>query len=244
MGKKGARKFWERFQSDETFRESMLRAWKIQHHNPEHIAKAAKLGATALWKRYYEDPEFKRDLDEKLRESRSRGGAISLRNLGENGFKRRLNDSRIPQLKPKYTDAFGNQLRNSGELRVAELLTSSKIEYVVEPRIEIYHHAFYPDFVLVNGTSIIEVAGFASEEYWDRTAEKIRMLIEANPCFRIAVVTSFVKIMKRRLSLTPRVTIFSPYQRDELIQWCRGVPGFNECPRAEWSERPTILRGP
>lgn len=203
----------------------MIKAWKSQRYDPAQKIRAAKRGAKGLWDRYHRDPEFRKELDEKLRESRSRGGTKSLRNLGEAAFKQRLGRA-SPNVRARYTDSLGNRLRSSLELTIANVLADAKIHYLTEPRIEVGIHAYYPDFI-VRGRQprIIEVAGYAGDRYWDRTAEKIRRLVESDPKLRVAVVTTYLRIMKRRMTGTPRVTIFSPYEGEKLIQWCRGKAG-------------------
>lgn len=225
IGRKGARRFWERFSAESEFRDSMIKAWKSQRYDPAQKIRAAKRGAKGLWDRYHRDPEFRKELDEKLRESRSRGGTKSLRNLGEAAFKQRLGRA-SPNVRARYTDSLGNRLRSSLELTIANVLADAKIHYLTEPRIEVGIHAYYPDFI-VRGRQprIIEVAGYAGDRYWDRTAEKIRRLVESDPKLRVAVVTTYLRIMKRRMTGTPRVTIFSPYEGEKLIQWCRGKAG-------------------
>lgn len=142
-GRKGAQRFWERFYSEPEFRRAMITAWKNYERSPELLKKAARLGGKALWRRYHDDSNFRMRLDDKLRNSRSRGGSISLRNLGELAFKKRL---RLWRGMTPYVDSMGNKLRSLAELRMAELLIKSRIAFVVEPRIEVKDHAFYPDF--------------------------------------------------------------------------------------------------
>jgi predicted nuclease of restriction endonuclease-like RecB superfamily len=204
----------------------MRAAWRKQKHTPEQSQRSAKLGAEALWRKYRRDPRFKKELDEKLRASRSRGGAISLRNLGEAGFKRRLENTGQVLVKARFSDSLGNRHRSPGEVKVAELLIRSGIEFVVEPRVEVKEHAFYPDFSLDDGSKIIEVVGYAGDRYWNRTARKLQLLTEADSSLRVAVITTYLRIVERKLRGIPRVTIFSPYQEVELVRWCRGTPGF------------------
>lgn len=179
-----------------------------------------------MWRKYNSDPQFKKELDEKLRESRSRGGTKSLWNLGEAGFKRKLETAHI-SVRAKFSDSLGHRLRSSSEVRVAELLIRSGVGFIVEPRLEIEDHAFYPDFALnENNSKLIEVVGYAGDRYWNHTARKLRLIVDANSSMEIAVVTSYLKIVRRKLLGIPRVTIFSPYQEAELVQWCRGTPGY------------------
>jgi len=154
----------------------MRAAWRKQKHTPEQSQRSARFGAEALWRKYHADPAFKRELDEKLRASRSRGGAISLRNLGEAGFKRRLEETGQILVKARFSDSLGNKHRSSGEVKVAELLIRSHVEFVVEPRVEVNEHAFYPDFSLNKGAKIIEVVGYAGDRYGNRTARKLQLL--------------------------------------------------------------------
>jgi len=109
---------------------------------------------------------------------------------------------------------------------IAELLIRSKVEFTVEPRLEVGGHAFYPDFSLNRGHKIIEVVGYAGDRYWNRTAYKIQLLTEAYTSLQIAAVTTYLRIVARKLGDMPRVTIFSPYQEAEIIRWCRGTPGY------------------
>ena len=225
IGRKGAKRFWERFYTESEFRHSMIKAWKGQRYDRAQKIRAAKRGAKGLWDRYHRDPEFKKRLDEKLRKSRSRGGTKSLRNLGEDAFKQRL-ERASPNVRARYTDSLGNHLRSSLELTIANILADAKIHYLTEPRIEVGIHAYYPDFMVGSRQPrIIEVAGYAGDRYWDRTCEKIRRLVESDPKLQVAVVTTYLQIMRRRMTGIPRVTFFSPYQRVELIQWCRGKAG-------------------
>jgi predicted nuclease of restriction endonuclease-like RecB superfamily len=184
-------------------------------------------GAEALWRKYHANPAFTSELDEKPRASRSRGGAISLRNLGEAGFKRRLETTGQILVKARFSDSLGNKHRSSGEVKVAELLIRSQIEFAVEPRVEVKDHAFYPDFSLNNGAKIIEVVGYAGDRYWNRTARKLALLTQTDSSLRVAVVTTYVRIVERKLRGIPRVTIFSPYQEVELVRWCRGNAGVH-----------------
>jgi len=88
-------------------------------------------------------------------------------------------------------------LGSSFEVTVAIWLESHRIRYGVEPRFVIGDHAFYPDFTIeFDAKRIIEVVGYMGDRYWDGTATKIRLTCSAYPDVQIAVVTSFVKIMK------------------------------------------------
>ncbi|MGQ9469486.1 MAG: hypothetical protein ACUVTD_06645 [Nitrososphaerales archaeon] len=75
-GRKGAERFWMRFHQEEEFRKRMLEAWRRPRPDREKLRKAASLGGLAFWKKYKSDPEFKKLIDGKLKESRSRGGSI------------------------------------------------------------------------------------------------------------------------------------------------------------------------
>jgi len=200
-------------------------AWSKQKHSREQIERSARLGGEGLWKKYYADPNFKKMLDDKLRESRSRGGTNSLWNLGELGFKRRLENAHT-SVRARFVDSHGNRLRSSLELRVAELLIRSNIGFVVEPRVEAYGHAFYPDFSLNGFSKIIEVVGYAGDRYWNHTAHKLKLLTEAYPSLQVAAITTYLRIVTRKLVGIPRVTVFSPYQEVAIAQWCRGLPGY------------------
>ena len=226
VGRLGAQAFWRRYHSDPIFREEMTQAWKKQRFDSEKKRKAAKKGAEALWRRYHADPAFKELLDRKLSASRSRGGSIALRNLGEQGFKRKLATNAPSQLRPQYRDSQGNVLRSTLELTVAHILEDNGIRYYVEPRFVIGDHAFYPDFILTGTQKIIEAVGYMGDRYWDGTARKVRLIIGQYPEVHVAILTSFGKTMAKRLIEVPRVRIFSPYQANQLVRWCRGEPGF------------------
>jgi predicted nuclease of restriction endonuclease-like RecB superfamily len=205
----------------------MRAAWKDQKHSKEQIKTSARLGGEALWRKYYSDPTFRKELDDKLRESRSRGGTNSLSKLGEAGFKRRLEESGHIWVKPRFSDGLGNKLRSLGEVRVAEILIRAGVGFVVEPRIKAGAHAFYPDFSLDEQSRFIEVVGYVGDEYWNRTARKLRLLVDSHPSLEVAVVTTYLRILERKLRGIPRVTIFSPYQEVELVRWCRGNAGVH-----------------
>ena len=177
-----------------------------------------------MWRKYYADPEFKKNLDSKLRESRSRGGSKSLWNLREAGFKRKLETAHF-RVRARFTDSSAIRLRSSLEVRIAELLIQSNVRFVVEPRVEVEDHAFYPDFSLDRGTRIIEVVGHAGDRYWNRTAFKLSLL-KSDSFLQIAVITTYLRIVRRKLEEIPRITIFSPYQEAEIVRWCRGTPGY------------------
>lgn len=199
----------------------MRAAWRNQKRDPEQLKSSARLGGKALWRRYRADPEFRRALDAKLKASRSRGGSISLRNLGEVGFKVRI-DSGLARPQARFTDILGNKLRSSMEVMVANLLIRSHIKFEYERRIEVPDHAFYPDFTLTHGKKIIEVAGYAGDRYWEHTARKLRMLVESDYDLEVCVITTYIRIVTRRFAGIPRLCIFSPYQEAEIVQWCRG----------------------
>jgi predicted nuclease of restriction endonuclease-like RecB superfamily len=186
----------------------MRDSWKGHRVNYKKIIEAAKLGSKAFRQRYNTDKEFKRIMDEKLAKSRSKGGSISLKNLGENDFKKRLEDMKSELVKHKYSDEFGNRFRSLLELKVANFLASNGINYMVEPRLEIGYHAYYPDFLIRNGEhKIIEVMGIGTEKYWKNTARKIGLLLTRQPRLRIAVITSFSKLARKYLDSVPRIYI-------------------------------------
>jgi predicted nuclease of restriction endonuclease-like RecB superfamily len=121
----------------------------------------------------------------------------SLWNLGEVGFKRRL-ETGHEYVRARLSDSKGHRLRSSSEVRVAELLIKSDIEFVYERRTEANGHAFYPDFSLVDcGTKIIEVVGYAGDRYWNHTARKLRLLTEADGSLEVAVITTYLRIVGR-----------------------------------------------
>lgn len=225
-GNKGWKAFWKKFNSDVDFASAMRVAWRNQKHKPEQVERSARLGAQGLWRKYYADPDFKERLDGILRASRSRGGTKSLWNLGEDGFKRRL-ETGHEYVRARFSDSLGHKLRSSAEVRVAELLIRSGEEFVYEQMTEAHGHAFYPDFSLNSNTKIIEVVGYAGDRYWNHTARKLRLLTEAYSSLEVAVVTTYLRIVERKLKGIPRITIFSPYQEVELVQWCRGNAGVH-----------------
>lgn len=227
IGRKGAEAFWNRFRNDPEFREKMRNSWKGHRVNYEKIIEAARLGSKAFRQRYNTDEEFKRMIDKKLTKSRSKGGSISLKNLGEDGFKKRLEIMKNELVKYKYSDRFGNKFRSLLELKVANFLSSNGIVYSVEPRLECGYHAYYPDF-LIRGIKpkIIEVVGIGTEKYWKNEARKIGLLLKNYPQLRIVVITSFSRIAKRHIGETPQVNILRWSELDELVHWCRDdVPG-------------------
>jgi hypothetical protein len=226
-GRAGATGFWRRYRSEPDFRERMNAGWKKQSYNREQKRSAAKLGAAALWQRYYSDSAFRKAMDKKLRASRSRGGAKSIFGMSQRVFKERLAASALSRALPAYHDLKGNLLRSSLELRVARSLYQRHLQYVVEPRVVVPGHAFYPDFGLAGGRKFVEVVGYAADWYWDKTADKIRLIVENYASVEVAVITPFLKIMVRRMKSVPRVALFSTYQLEELIQWCRGNAGVH-----------------
>lgn len=226
MGRLGAGAFWRRFNSDAAFRQAMHDAWTKQYVNRGQKKAAASKGAAAFWNRYHSDPAFKKAIDLKLKASRSRGGSTSLLTIGEEAFKRRLAASAKSRFWPAYHDSEGNVLRSRLETRVAQALRECGLAYAVEKRIVVRGHAFYPDFTLAGGRKVIEVAGYAADWYWDKTAEKLKLIAEDRPRTQLAVVTPFLRMMKRRLESVPRVAFFTPYQLEGLKDWCRGMPGF------------------
>jgi hypothetical protein len=223
----GALAFWRRFYSDPIFQQKMRNAWKGHRVNREKIIEAAKLGYIALQQHCASDAEFKRKLDCKLTKSRSRGGAISLRNLGEKGFKARLELMKNELVKYKYSDQFGNRLRSSLELKVARLLSTNGISYSVEPRFVCGDHAYYPDFLIDSRKpKIIEVMGVGTEKYWDNAARKMIQLTNTNLELEIALVTSFSRLARRHLEGIPRVSILRWSELNDVVHWCRNnVPG-------------------
>jgi len=228
IGKKGAEAFWNRFRNDPEFRQRMKNSWKGHKVNYKKIIEAAKLGSKAFRQRYNTDKEFKRMIDKKLIKSRSRGGSISLKNLGEDGFKKRLERMKNELVKYKYSDKFGNKFRSLLELKVANFLSSNGITYSVEPRLECGYHAYYPDF-LIQGMrpKIIEVMGIGTEKYWKNAARKIYSLLKNHSQFEIIIITSFSRLAKKHIGEIPQVNILRWSELDKLAQWCRGsTPGL------------------
>lgn len=70
------------------------------------------------------------------------------KNLGEDGFKKRLEKIKNELVGYKYSDKSGNRFRSLLELEIANFLSSNGIKYVVEPRFECGYHAYYPDFLI------------------------------------------------------------------------------------------------
>ena len=104
---------------------------------------------------------------------------------------------------------------------------------------EVNGHAFYPDFILSGHLKIVEVMGYSGDRYWNRTALKIRMLVGSNAALEIAVITTYLRIVRRKLEGIPRVDIFSPYQEAEIVRWCRGMPGYTSA-----RQQSGLMRGP
>ncbi len=52
IGRKGANKFWNKFYTDERFREMILEKWKHQNKDPIKSHNAAKIAANARWEKY------------------------------------------------------------------------------------------------------------------------------------------------------------------------------------------------
>jgi len=217
IGRKGAEVFWDKFYSDAEFRRKMRTVWKGIKINHEKIVEAAKLGSKAFRHRYNTDKEFKRMIDEKLAKSRSKGGSISLKNLGEEGFKKRLEIMKNELVKYKYNDKLGNRFRSLLELKVADFLSSKGIEYSVEPRLECGYHAYYPDF-LIHGAKprIVEVMGIGTEKYWKNAARKIHSLLRNYSQFEIIIITSFSRLAKRHIDEIPQVSILRWSELDKL----------------------------
>jgi predicted nuclease of restriction endonuclease-like RecB superfamily len=227
IGRKGAEIFWNKFYSDPQFQEKMRNSWKGHRVNPEKIVEAAKLGYEAFKQRYDNDVEFKRKMDEKLAVSRSKGGSISLRNLGENGFKERFAKMKNELLRYKYTDNQGNKLRSRQELKVANFLSSKGISFTVEPKFTCGYHNYYPDFLIQgNKQKIIEVMGVGTKEYWENAKQKISSLTEHYPEMEILIITSYSKKAKTHLSGIARVNILIWRELEKVANWCwENAPG-------------------
>jgi predicted nuclease of restriction endonuclease-like RecB superfamily len=205
----------------------MRESWKGHKVNREKIVEAARLGYEAFRRRYDSDIEFKRKMDEKLAISRSRGGSISLRNLGEDGFKERFERMKNDLLRYKYTDSEGNKFRSWQELRVANLLLLKGITYTVEPKFTCGYHNYYPDFLIHgNKQKIIEVMGVGTEEYWNKAREKVKLLTDNYPEMEILVITSYAKKAKTHLGGMPRVNILIWRELGKVADWCwENAPG-------------------
>jgi len=226
-GKKGAEAFWKKFNGDPEFQQRMRESWKGHKVNREKIVEAAKLGYEAFRRRYNSDVEFKRKMDEKLAVSRSKGGSISLRNLGEDGFKERFEKMKNVLLRYKYIDSKGNKLRSWQELRVANLLSLKGITYTVEPKFTCGYHNYYPDFLIhSNKQKIIEVMGVGTEEYWNKAREKVKILTDFYPEIEILIITSYAKKAKTHLFGMPRVNILIWRELEKVANWCwENAPG-------------------
>ncbi len=205
----------------------MRNSWKGHKVNHEKIVEAAKLGYEAFKQRYDNDIEFKRKMDEKLAVSRSKGGSISLRNLGENGFKERFEKMKNELLRYKYADNQGNKFRSRQELKVANFLSSKGIRFTVEPTFTCGYHNYYPDFLIQgNEQRIIEVMGVGTEEYWKKTRQKVKLLLDNYPEMKILAITSYSKKAKTYLGGIARVNILLWKELEEVANWCRSVtPG-------------------
>ena len=227
MGRKGAEVFWNKFYSDPQFQERMRTSWKGHKVNREKITEAAKLGYKAFRQRYDNDIEFKRKMDEKLAISRSKGGSISLRNLGEEGFKKRFEEMKNDLLRCKYTDNKGNKLGSWQELKVANLLSLKGISYTVEPKFACGYHNFYPDFLVHSDKQkIIEVMGVGTEEYWKKARQKVKLLTNNYPEMEILVITSYAKKAKTCLNGIARVNILIWRELEKVADWCwEAAPG-------------------
>ena len=220
-GRKGAEVFWNKFYTDIEFQQKMRNSWKGHRVNRQKINEAAKLGYEAFRKRYNSDPAFRRRMDEKLAISRSKGGTVSMRNLGEDGFKKRFEEMKNDLLRYKYTDNKGNKLRSLQELRVANLLSSNGISYTVEPRFLCGSHSFYPDFlVYANKQKIIEVMGVGTEEYWTKARDKVKLLTDNYPEIQILVITSYSKKAKVYLDGISRVNVLLWKEIENVAGWC------------------------
>lgn len=199
----------------------MRKSWKGHRVNREKIIEAAKLGYEAFRRRYNSDVEFKRKMDEKLAISRSKGGSISLRNLGEDGFKERFEKLKNDLLRYKYTDSQGNKFRSWQELKVANLLSLKSIAYTVEPRFTCGYHNYYPDFLIHgNKQRIIEVLGVGTEEYWKKSRQKLKLLMDNYPEMKILVIISYSKKAKTYLGEIARINILLWKELEGVVNWC------------------------
>ncbi len=197
----------------------MLEAWRRPRPDREKLRRAASLGGLAFWRKYNLDPAFKKLIDGKLKESRSRGGSVSLRNLGETGFKIRLEKIDNDRLKAKFQ--AGNLYRSSLEMKLAEALIRNEVRYVSEPRIETGIHAYYHDFLILGKKrKIIEVMGYAGDKYWRRNSIKIKELLASDPSIEIVILTSFRRIVSKYLEGLP-VRILTWDEISSLVEWCR-----------------------
>ena len=140
---------------------------------------------------------------------------------------KRLEKMRNELVKYKYNDDLGNKFRSRLELKVAYFLSANNVDYLVEPRLECGHHAYYPDFIIKGiNPKIIEVMGIGTERYWKNATRKIGLLLENYPKFKIAIITSFFKMANRHLSGMPQINILRWSKLDKLAQWCRDdTPG-------------------
>lgn len=220
-GRKGAVAFWKRFREDESFRLAMIARWKSQHHKHEDLVRAAKAGGHALWRKYQNDVEFRSNLDNRLAASRSRGGSHSLRNLGEYGFKKRLDEANKNLLLRNLVTNNGLRVRSPDELKVAQAFDKATIRYKYEPRFEVGDHAFYPDFKISKQNKTIEVAGYKGDRYWKALAKKIRLLRLHDQSLEVYVVTSYYEIVRRYLVGDSKVTVFKWKELEKMVNLCR-----------------------
>jgi hypothetical protein len=220
-GKKGAETFWKKYYTDPEFREKMRKAWQGHRVNREKIVVAAKLGYEAFRKRYDNDVEFKREMDKKMAVGRSKGGSISLKKLGEEGFKKRFEEMKNELLRYKYFDNQGNKFRSRQELKVARFLSSKGIAFTVEPQFSCGSHNYYPDF-LIQGSKqkIIEVMGVGTEEYWEKAREKVSLLTKNYSGLEILVITSYSKKAKTYLSGIAHVNVLLWKELEKVANWC------------------------
>lgn len=220
-GRKGAVMFWKRFRENEGFRLAIISRWKTQKHRHEDLVRAARAGGYALWRKYRNDTQFKSYLDSKLAASRSRGGSHSLRNLGEYGFKKRLEESHKHLPLRNHITNSGLRVRSPEELRVAQAFDNASIQYEYEPRFEVGDHAFYPDFKISKQNKIVEVAGYAGDRYWKALTKKIRLLRDHDPNLEVYVITSYYAIIGRYLAGDPKIMIFKWKDLAKVVLLCR-----------------------
>ncbi len=120
-------------------------------------------------------------------------GRECYRIIGQRGGRRSIEITPPEKLKQQLENAFrksfkfrieyqGLKLRSKPELEIVEFLTSKKIPFEYEKKI----NGFYPDFFLGNNL-IIEVVGLEWKSRIEKLRSKFKMLVESN--YKIIVYT-------------------------------------------------------
>ena len=102
----------------------------------------------------------------------------------------------------KFKTKRGENVRNSWEKRVADLLFSLEIDYKYEPLIHSGSHYFFPDF-LINDKIIIECTMWKGDNNAYRLKEKIAHLKNKYTIFVVVpkALNIYYKILNKRLIL-------------------------------------------